>query len=326
MDPVISIIVPFYNVASYLAQCIESIVQQSYTSLEIILVNDGSTDTSEQICKEFANRDNRIHVIHQKNAGAAAARNAGLDIATGEYLAFVDSDDWLEEGAFAYMLGELQGEHADIVQCSYRDIYVNRQADHICKASGCTFDQVSYLARYTEDWTCSLLWDKLYKRELFKNIRFETGHVIDDEYFTYQGVMNSQKIICRDRIVYNYRIRKSSVTGDPKHYEQIVTDKLDYLSKRLDKITSEYPSLTKTFNRHFLYMVNWISKDNLMTEQGLELVQKTLRERWKQCRNSGEGWHVDRQLKRLMRAKPGEFLNNRTVQSGIKVESDVPFD
>ena len=326
MDPIISVIVPVYNVASYLAQCLESIVHQSYIALEVLLIDDGSTDLSGQICDAFAAKDDRVHVIHQVNAGAAAARNTGLDKATGEYLAFVDSDDYLEEDAFAYMLGELQKEQADIIQCSYRDIYVNRQIDRICKVSGQSFDQIAYLARITEDWTCSLLWDKLYKRELFQDIRFETGHVIDDEYFTYQGVMNAQKIICRDRIVYNYRIRRSGATGNPAHYERIVTDKLDYLTKRLDKITAVYPSLTKPFNRHFFYMMIWLSEERNMTEQGLACIQKVLRDRWKQCRNSGEGFFVDWKLKKLMRSEPGEYLKNRTIQTGNGTEPDVLFD
>lgn len=326
MDSIISVIIPVYNVELYIAQCLESVVQQSYASLEIILIDDGSTDASGQICDAFAVKDDRIRVIHQENAGAAAARNTGLDTATGEYLVFADSDDWLERDAYSYMLEELKKEQADIVQCSYRDIYVNKQIDQICKASGSSYDQVSFLARFTEDWTCGLLWDKLFKREVFKNIRFETGHIIDDEFFTYQGVMNAKKVICRDRIVYNYRMRRSGATGNPEHYEQIVTDKLDYLTKRLDKVTEAYPPLSKTYNRHFLYMMIWLSDDSNITEQGIEQIQTVLRERWKQCRNSGEGWRVDLKLKQLMRSKPHEYLENRTIQYDDKKERYQLFE
>ena len=326
VNNLISVIVPVYNVESYIEQCLESIVHQTYQSLEIILIDDETKDASGQICDEFAKQDCRIHVIHQKKAGAAAARNAGLNMATGDYLAFVDSDDWLEEDAFQYMLEELQKEQADIVQCSYRDIYVNRQTDCICKVSGHSFDRISYLARFTEDWTCSLLWDKLYKRELFDNIFFETGHIIDDEYFTYQGVMNAQKVICREKVVYNYRHRRSGATGNPKHYERIVADKLDYLTERLDRISFTYPSLAKTFNRHFLYMIIWLSEGNNMTLAGLERVQKVLRERWSQCKNSGEGWQVDRKLKKLMRSEPKRYLMSRKKQTDKKKETDILFE
>ncbi len=326
MEPIISVIVPVYNVESYIAQCVESIVHQTYTSLEIILIDDGSTDTSGQICDVYGEKDSRIRVIHQKNAGAAAARNTGLDAATGEYLVFVDSDDWLEIDAYGYMLGELKKEQADIVQCSYRDIYVNKQIDQICKASGRSFDQVSYLARFTEDWTCGLQTDKLFKRTLFDEVRFETGHVIDDEFFTYQGVMNAKKVICRDKIIYNYRRRVSGATGNPEHMDRIVVDKLEYLTQRLDKVTEVYPSLTQTFNRHFLYMMIWLSEDSNITEQGIERVQTVLRERWKQCRNSGEGWHADRKLKKLMRSKPDEFLKNRIIQPEEDNTNNLLFD
>ena len=313
MDSLISVIVPVYNIAPYLKQCLESIVRQTCHSLEIILIDDGSTDGSGCICDEYAGTDNRIQVIHQKNAGAAAARNAGLDVATGDYLAFVDSDDWLETDSFTYMLEELKKEQADIVQCSYRDIFINRQTDHICKVAGSSFDQVSYLARFTEDWTCSLLWDKLFRRDLFQDIRFETGHVIDDEFFTYQGVMHAGKVICRDKIVYNYRMRKSGATGNPEHSERIVEDKLDYLTKRLDAVTKAYPSLTETYNRHFLHMMIWLSEDSNISEQGIAQVQTILRKRWKQCRNSGEGWQTDRKLKKLMRSEPEALLKNKNV-------------
>lgn len=326
MGPVISVVIPVYNVERYITQCLESIIHQSYKHLEILLIDDGSTDTSGIICDEFAKKDKRIRVVHQKNAGAAAARNTGLDVATGAYLGFVDSDDWLEINALEYMLLELQKEHSDIVQCSYREIYVNRQVDCLCKVAGNDFDQLSYLARFTEDWTCSLLWDKLYKRELFDGIRFETGHVIDDEYFTYQGVMNAKKIICRDRIVYNYRMRKSGATGNPAHNERILDDKLDYLTKRLDRITEAYPSLNKTFNRHFLYMMLWLSEDSSITEQGLKHVQEVLRARWKQCRNSGEGWQVDLKLKKLMHLRLEKKFSSIKGQIEECQETDQLFE
>ena len=310
----------------YITQCLESIVHQSYSLLEVILIDDGSTDASGKICDEFAQKDNRIQVIHQINSGAAAARNTGLDVASGEYLAFVDSDDWLEKDAYEYLIEELQKEQADIVQSSYRTIYVNRQVDCLCRASGRVFDQTSYLLRFAEDWTCSLLWDKLYRRELLKDIRFETGHVIDDEYFTYQVVMNAQKVVCRDKIVYNYRMRSSGATNDPDHYERIVNDKLDYLTKRLDRISATYPLLTSAFCRHFLHMMIWISEDDNMTERALHHVQMVLRERWKQCRNSGEGWRTDLKLKKLMRSEPGEYLHNRTAKTGSEEITDVLFD
>ena len=108
MNNLISVIVPVYNVAAYLPQCLDSILQQDHEALEVILIDDGSTDCSGEICDGYAAADSRIRVIHQKNSGAAAAKNAGLRAATGEYLVFADSDDFVEPGAYSYMLRTLQ--------------------------------------------------------------------------------------------------------------------------------------------------------------------------------------------------------------------------
>ena len=126
MNQNISVIVPVYNVEKYLTQCVESILSQDHSNLEVILIDDGSTDRSGEICDQFAARDSRVQVIHQKNAGAAAAKNAGLRIASGTYLSFVDSDDYLEPNAYGGLVRTLLDTGADVVQGSFREIYRNR--------------------------------------------------------------------------------------------------------------------------------------------------------------------------------------------------------
>ena len=115
----LSIIVPVYNVKSYLKKCVESIINQTYTNLQIILVDDGSTDGSQDICDEFAQRDSRIVVIHKENGGLSTARNVGMDRAKGAYIAFVDSDDWLEPNMYEALISQLEKHEADIVACSF---------------------------------------------------------------------------------------------------------------------------------------------------------------------------------------------------------------
>ncbi len=126
MNDLISVIMPVYNVKTYLSQSIESVLNQDHRDLELILIDDGSTDGSGAICDAYAARDSRVRLIHQKNAGAAAAKNAGLRIASGTYLSFVDSDDFLEPNVFGYMLNKLKENHADAVQFSFQDLYKNR--------------------------------------------------------------------------------------------------------------------------------------------------------------------------------------------------------
>ena len=186
MKDVISVIVPVYNVAAYLPECLDSILSQDYDKLEVILIDDGSTDDSGAICDDYARRDSRIRVIHQKNGGAAAAKNAGLRAATGEYLSFADSDDFLEPGAYAYMMALLKENDADIVRCAFQNRFRTRTEQWLAGEDRCVMEGKAFLVRFTTDWTCGLLWNKLYKRALFDGIFFEEGHKIDDEYFTYQ--------------------------------------------------------------------------------------------------------------------------------------------
>ena len=131
MNQTISVIVPVYNVEAYLPQCVDSILHQDYPDLEVILIDDGSTDHSGEICDRYATADSRIRVIHQKNGGAAAAKNAGLRIAAGEYLSFVDSDDYLEPNVYGFMLETLLDNQADAVQFSFREVFRSRTEEQL---------------------------------------------------------------------------------------------------------------------------------------------------------------------------------------------------
>lgn len=262
MSYLISVIVPVYNVEIYLPECIDSILSQDYSDLQIILIDDGSTDASGYICDTYAAKDPRIQVIHQKNGGAAAAKNAGLRAACGEYLSFVDSDDFLEPGAYSHMVNLVKQYNADVAQCAFRDIFRDRTVDRIFKPGLQTYDTPQYLQMYTKDWTCALLWDKLYRRDVFYNIFFEEGHKIDDEFFTYRGMINAKKIICNDQIVYNYRKRRSSIMNSPESRQQIILDRIEFLEVRRQNIIVRYPELRKEFDLHFLSSMIMLSNDH----------------------------------------------------------------
>ena len=278
MDEQISVIVPVYNVEKYLPECLDSILGQDYPHLEVILIDDGSTDHSGAICDEYAAKDGRVKVIHQANAGAAAAKNAGLRVATGYYLSFVDSDDFLEPGAYSYMVALLQAHNADAVQCGYQDLLPSKTIEHSPTKDSLSMTGESYALLDTKDWTGSLLWDKLYHRGLFDGIFFEEGHKIDDEYFTYRGMMNAKKIIRDGRIVYNYRKRRSSVTLAPNTQKQILLDRIDYTSKRRKVVLARYPQLRGDYDRHFLNMMILLSRDKFRTEESHRIIRQKLSE------------------------------------------------
>ena len=298
MTDLISVIIPVYNVAAYLSACIESILSQNYLALEIILIDDGSTDESGEICDEYAKRDSRINVIHQTNAGAAAAKNTGLKAATGTYLSFVDSDDFLESDAYSHMIRIIQEQNADIVQCSYRDVFKNHAIEHSLEKV--TLNQIDFLALFTEDWTCALLWDKLYKKSLFDGVFFETGHKIDDEYFTYRGIMNAKKIVRDSRIVYNYRKRASSVMYSPASAQQIISDRIDYLCKRRKNVIASFPQLRTVYDKHFLNMMIILSRDDNVTEAHLKLIRLYLKEYFREKQHTKPDYRLFPSLSKLM--------------------------
>ena len=237
MDQIISVIIPVYNVSCYLKDCLNSVVNQTYKNLEIIIIDDGSTDGSQQICDEYSKMDKRIKVIHQKNSGSGAAKNAGLRLATGKYLAFVDSDDYVENNAFELMINKMIECDLDIVHCGFRNVYKNEIVEKRLSVNNVIYNANEYLEMFLKDWTCGLLWNKLYKSELFNGIFFKEGRIIDDEFFTYQGVINSSRIGCYDFIVYNYRQRKSSVMVSKENRHRIINDKIDYLEERFVKVS-----------------------------------------------------------------------------------------
>lgn len=274
MNETISVIVPVYNVASYLPQCLESILNQDYEDLQVLLIDDGSTDDSGAICDRFAAQDSRIQVIHQKNGGAASAKNAGLRAATGKYLSFVDSDDYLEPDVYGFLVKTLEETQADAVQGAFREVYRSRRELRPLKPE--TLEGFDYLLRFPKDFSCALLWNKLYRREIFDGVFFEEGHKIDDEYFTYQGFLQPRKVVCTDRVIYNYRKRASSVMGSPATAEQRILDCLDSIAKRRQKVCAQVPAISRVFDENYLDALWYLSGNTGNTERTLEALKAGL--------------------------------------------------
>ena len=160
--PKLSVIVPVYNTEKYLRECIDSILAQTFTDFELILVDDGSTDGSGVLCDSLAQTDDRIRVIHKENGGLSDARNAGLVQAKGTWLLFVDGDDYVEPDAMAHMQSLLEQHHAQIIHCCLRNVYVDGFSDGIVMREFTSFTVVEYLERFTKDWTCALHCGKLF--------------------------------------------------------------------------------------------------------------------------------------------------------------------
>lgn len=217
MNELITVIVPVYNVEIYLDKCIESIVNQTYKNLEIILVDDGSSDSSPQICDKWADKDSRITVIHKENGGVSSARNAALNIAKGDYISFVDSDDYIESNMYETLLSLALKNDADISRCSYRYEYndnssLNETTVDYSKVSECVINVKEYMSNwYQAGLSYSACWNKLYKKELISDVKFNPEYKIgEDHLFTYQAVKKSKTISELPMPFYVYCIHNES--------------------------------------------------------------------------------------------------------------------
>lgn len=229
----ITVIVPVYQVYQYLGECVESLIHQTYTDLEIILVDDGSTDGSGPLCDEYARKDERIRVIHQENKGPSGARNTGLDHANGEYVAFVDSDDIVAPAYIEKLYQLLEKYHADIAACAYRkgdgkelqSIVNSLKADHnnskydtrvttLCMSSEQMLRQ--WHGRYKKYET--VVWNKLYRASILngdvngKKMRFPEGRIHEDVLASHLIIENTGKIAVTTQALYLYRTRENSIT------------------------------------------------------------------------------------------------------------------
>ena len=223
MQPLITVIIPVYNIEAYIEKCIRSVIGQTYKNLEIILVDDGSSDNSGLICDKYAKKDTRIKVIHKKNGGLSDARNAAIDIAAGEYLTFIDGDDYVAN-SYVEMLYELINEGYDISICGYKDIYetdsdiyedtnegIKVKPNKILKMSSCEALKMMLYQKFFD----TSAWGKLYKNQLFGGgIRYPVGKLFEDLGTTYKLFLASKKIIYCDTKMYFYLQRGGSISND----------------------------------------------------------------------------------------------------------------
>lgn len=218
----VSVIVPIYNAACYLESCIDSIINNTYRNLQIILVDDGSTDSSAAICDKFAASDSRIVVIHQRNSGLVAARNAGIGAASGDYISFVDADDQIAPEFYAKMVAAIESKDADIAACEYRnkleDISLN-QSSKLCNSAVLqTFEeQLSVLTCAPSirsiTWTGPYVWNKLYKSDRITELFKKECLMCEDLRFNYDYIKSSNKMVVVMEGLYFYRLHDGSITG-----------------------------------------------------------------------------------------------------------------
>ncbi len=279
MDELISVIVPVYKVEKYLDQCVQSIVDQTYRNLEIILVDDGSPDNCPQMCDEWAKRDSRIRVIHQENQGAGAARNRGLEAAAGQWIAFVDSDDYLADGIYEH-LSSLLMQGADIAECNHTEV---REAPFSFSESEEAirwFTPEEAMSEHIRDGIFrQLIWNKLYTRAVIGKVRFTENTRIDDEFFTWRVLANAERLVRSERIGYAYRQQPGSVMHNlsPERRFQAVEAKC----QRHDYLAEHFPALVPQSLENLwftcLYQGQLILRETPEAQKVFNQLQLTLR-------------------------------------------------
>ncbi|MBR2951312.1 MAG: glycosyltransferase [Lachnospiraceae bacterium] len=222
----ITVVVTVFNVEQYLERAIESVLNQTYQNLEIILVDDGSTDKSREICEKYVEQDMRVQAVYQDNLGPGPARNAGIELAAGEYIAFLDGDDWVEEQMYEHLLSALYEQNADMAICRYRQVFKDHTED-LSSDRITVFEGHQLLKQYLlEEDTCLIQhasWNKLYKRSLIGELRFPQGYY-EDMIYTMRLLEKPARSVYLDHAYYNYvRDRNGSIMNKGLN-ERIYTD------------------------------------------------------------------------------------------------------
>jgi glycosyltransferase involved in cell wall biosynthesis len=282
MRPTISIIVPVYNVEKYIHECINSILQQSFTDIEVILVDDGSTDSSGRICDEYALKDERIKVIHKKNGGLSSARNAGIDAAIGEYIGFVDSDDWIDREMYQQLYANMLRYHAQISACRLYMMNIDDDFPDVSNGEEMVFSKTEAMEELISNQKLTFSsCNKLFSRVLFQQLRYREGIILEDMDLSYKLVNNAQKIVYTTKPLYFYRYNNASILRgnfsakrvDEYHVKKEMYE--FYKQQYPQAAVSVYGDLFLTGIRLYAMMSNY-NRDLLGQYQFLKKVDKSI--------------------------------------------------
>lgn len=279
----ISVVVPIYNVEEYLPKCIESLLNQTYEDLEIILVDDGGKDNCPSICEAYAEKDNRIKVIHKENGGLSDARNAGTAVATGAYIAYVDSDDFIKSDMYEKMLARMRETNADIAICNFRRVKVDgtpvEEGNQYMSVEDRVYDSKEAVAHLCgenyEYWVTA--WNRLYKAEIAKTVEFPKGKIHEDEFTAHLFYDKAEKIVGLSEPFYQYVIRENSIMTRKYSVKNLAY--VEALNHRIHYcVKADMIGIAQAFLR-------WMAKYLVKVEEDLNMKDAETKQRYKACRN-----------------------------------------
>lgn len=282
----ISVIVAVYNIEAYIVKCARSIMGQKYRNLEIILVDDGSTDRSGVCCDELADEDSRVRVIHKSNGGLSDARNAGIEASTGDFIAFVDGDDWIDTEMYRTMLSAILEFHADIAVCRYKQVYRDRVAD-ASTGKAVIFEGREALRCFLEEderyQIQNAAWNKLYRRELLGDMRFPVGRWYEDIVYTTVLLSKCRKCVYLDTGFYHYVVDRDGSIMNNGINPRIFTHQIPaYFEKKavLEPLGDEFTGIHEYYfyKRLLLYYTEVRRGKETFRKQQMRQLNKWIRE------------------------------------------------
>ena len=273
MGEKISVIVPVYNVEQYLERCVDSIINQTYTNLEIILVNDGSTDNSGKLCDELAKKDERIRVIHKENGGLSDARNRGIDEAESDLVGFIDSDDYIDSDMYEVLLKNLNNTDADLSMCALYDVYNNTPEAQVANKETWELSSEQAIKMVMEAKILSVTAvNKLYRKSLFSDLKFEVGKIAEDAFIMIKLLDKCEKIVATNEKKYYYVHRENSITT--QKFSTKFLNVIEAYEQNSNIILEKYPKLKDVaqtrMNWAYFYVLDRLLLDDNYNDKELE--------------------------------------------------------
>ena len=285
MSPVISIIVPVYKTEKQLRRCIDSILAQTFKEFELILIDDGSPDGCPAICDEYAEKDNRISVIHKENEGLAEVRNVGVRAAKGQYIGFVDSDDYIEPDMYERLYTELKENGADLAICSFNKVTCENGKEtkypvtFNVKEKFCDSDSLTRLLLSSQSALAAIAWNKLYNKSLFDGVRYPKGKIHEDEAAAHIIAYNTKKAVIIPDHLYNYTVNTESIINSPfsrKNFDALYfcTERLGFYKSHKEK---EYLSLAQNA---YWYTINKLLQRSVSPDETIAKELKVMKKQF----------------------------------------------